>query len=137
MAAPFGKPSHKSDLYAMGVLLYQCLTGETPFRGNYGALYKAHMERTPDIKRPAAGDAAFPAQSDQRCLEKRQEDRPKDAAECIAMLRRAEAELAETTGDAGSDRAEEVRTLGQGQRRTRRCPGPGTAATRQRATRRQ
>jgi serine/threonine-protein kinase len=56
----FGRPSHKSDLYAMGVLLYQCLTGDTPFRGNYGALYKAHLERTPDIK-------ALPPETPLRC----------------------------------------------------------------------
>src|SRR4051812_24963081 len=30
----FGRPSHRSDLYAAGIVLYQCLVGETPFKGN-------------------------------------------------------------------------------------------------------
>ncbi|HLF76179.1 MAG TPA: serine/threonine-protein kinase, partial [Dehalococcoidia bacterium] len=97
---PFGHPSHKSDLYAMGVLLYQCLTGFTPFRGNYGALYRAHTEQTPDI-------SALPADTPQslrtlirRSLEKRQEDRPSDALECKGILQRAQAELAAARGDA-------------------------------------
>ena len=59
--SPFGKPSHKSDLYAMGVLLYQCVAGRDalprqlrrPLQGTHGA-HARHQ-------RPAAGDAAFAA----------------------------------------------------------------------------
>src|SRR5262249_54342138 len=47
--SPFGRPSHRSDLYATGIVLYQCLAGTPPFKGNYGALFKAHAERQPDF----------------------------------------------------------------------------------------
>ncbi|HLF78733.1 MAG TPA: serine/threonine-protein kinase [Dehalococcoidia bacterium] len=93
-SSSFGRPSHKSDLYALGVLLFQCLTGETPFRGNYGALYKAHTERPPDIK-------ALPPETPpslrtliQLCLEKRQENRPDSASACTQMIERAKTEVA-------------------------------------------
>jgi serine/threonine protein kinase len=85
----------------MGVLLYQCLTGETPVRGNYGALYKAHLERAPDINVLPPETPPSLRSLVSRCLEKRQERRPKDAGECVSMLRRAEAELAEASGGAG------------------------------------
>ena len=100
----FGRPSHKSDLYAMGVLLYQCLTGETPFRGNYGALYKAHLERAPDIK--ALPPATPPSLRTliQLCLEKKQADRPSDAIECMHMLERSRTELAGSAAAAGEPR---------------------------------
>ncbi len=98
--SPFGKPSHKSDLYAMGVLLFECLAGEPPFRGNYGALYRAHLERTPDVGNLPPDTPPSLRTLISRCLEKKQEDRPRDAAECISLLRRAEVELAEATGDA-------------------------------------
>jgi hypothetical protein len=94
----FGRPSHRSDLYAAGIVLYQCLTGVTPFKGNYGALYKAHAERPPDL-------ALLPSETPpslrsliERCLEKRQADRPNNAAECLLILRRAYVEMRERSG---------------------------------------
>jgi hypothetical protein len=97
---PFGKPSHKSDLYAMGVLLFQCLTGFTPFRGNYGALYRAHTEETPDVGLLPTDTPPSLRMLIRRCLEKRQEERPGDAVECLGILKRAQAEQAIARGDA-------------------------------------
>ena len=94
----FGRPSHKSDLYAMGVLLYQCMTGDTPFRGNYGALYRAHMERRPDIDVLPEETPPSLRSLIESCLAKRQEERPPDAAACVAILQRARAELASASG---------------------------------------
>ncbi|HLF78734.1 MAG TPA: tetratricopeptide repeat protein [Dehalococcoidia bacterium] len=96
----FGRPSHRSDLYAMGILLYQCLTGATPFSGNYGDLYKGHTERAPDITALPPETPASLRILIGRCLAKRQEDRPRDAVACTGLLKRAEVELAEASGEA-------------------------------------
>ena len=92
-SSPFGKPSHKSDLYAMGVLLYQCVTGATPFTGNFGALYKAHTDIPPDMTTVPASTPPSLRALIRRCLEKHQEDRPRDASECVALLKAAHAEI--------------------------------------------
>ncbi len=96
--SPFGRPSHRSDLYAAGIVLYQCLTGAPPFRGNYGALYKAHAERQPDLALLPAATPPSLRLLIGRCMEKRQEDRPSNAEECMLILKRASVEMQERSG---------------------------------------
>lgn len=97
-SAGLGGASNRSDLYAMGILLYQCLAGTLPFVGNFGALYRAHAEQAPDLNALPVETPPSLRQMIRRCLAKAQSDRPKDAAECITMLRRAEAELSQANG---------------------------------------
>jgi Tol biopolymer transport system component/serine/threonine protein kinase len=93
----FGPIGLKVDLYALGVVLYQCLVGSPPFIGNFGNLYRLHTEQAPNLDALPADTPSSLRLLIRRCLEKRQEDRPRDAAECLAMLRRAEAELSESS----------------------------------------
>ncbi|MGE0060036.1 MAG: protein kinase [Dehalococcoidia bacterium] len=97
-SAGLGGASNRSDLYAMGILLYQCLVGALPFVGNFGVLYRAHAEQTPDLNTLPPDTPPSLRQLIRRCLAKPQSDRPSDAAECIVMLRRAEAELSQAGG---------------------------------------
>jgi hypothetical protein len=113
--ASFGRPSHKSDLYAAGIVLYQCLTGDTPFKGNYGALYRAHVEHRPNLERLPADTPASLRDLVARCLAKRQEDRPEDAGACLRLLERAAIEIKERSGVAP---ANEPRRFGPWQRQS-------------------
>jgi hypothetical protein len=131
----YGRPSHKSDLYALGTLLYECLAGQTPFTGSFGALYVAHRERQPDLTRLPQGTPASLVSLIKRSLAKPPPDRPDDAAECVVMLQRARVEMLEA---AGSPPAQEPKRFGNWQRGAPHATTPWawhcTNATGQQAT---
>ena len=74
----------------MGVLLYQCITGETPFRGNYGALYRQHTESPPDMNALPPEIPPSLRALIRPCLEKKQRTVPRalpSASPCWAARR--------------------------------------------------
>jgi serine/threonine-protein kinase len=114
-----GSPA--SDLYSLGVVAYECLTGNRPFRGDSAvSVALAHLHETaPDLPEsvpPAVRDLVM------RALAKRPEDRFPDAA---AMAATAAALRSGTAGvpPAGSSRHEPVGTP-QGLPATERVPVP-------------
>ncbi len=99
-------PDARTDLYGLGVLLYQLVTGQPPFQGTTQVeLEEQHLhapaprasERAPV---PAALDAVVG-----RCLEKRREDRYPSVDAALEDLRRA------VRGER-QGRASQVRALG-------------------------
>jgi eukaryotic-like serine/threonine-protein kinase len=74
--------SHKTDLYALGILLYQMLVGKAPFEGNTPVvLMHCHLNEPPP--RPSAKITEIPKKLDElivNLMAKLPSDRPWDAA---------------------------------------------------------
>jgi eukaryotic-like serine/threonine-protein kinase len=101
-----GRPlDGRADIYALGALLYHCLTGVPPYRGSsFVEIAEQHL-RAPvpgvQARRPEVSDGVEAIVA--RALAKRPEDRFADVGAMGAAL---EAELLALTRDDGSDTAE-------------------------------
>jgi eukaryotic-like serine/threonine-protein kinase len=80
----------RADLYALGVMMYEALTGELPIRGrNRRELLELHQRSPPAPMRALRPDLDLPDQLDQAvltCLKKKPEMRPATARELERML---------------------------------------------------
>ena len=85
-------PNPQSDLYALGVLMYQLLSGKAPFTGPHAvdALIGHLTQNAEPLSFVAAGNGVTPAVDAfvRSLLEKAREQRPRDAGEALEGLRR-------------------------------------------------
>jgi serine/threonine protein kinase len=84
-----GKPvDARTDLFALGVVFYELLTGERPFRGSTAVEVLISVDRDPHPP-PSAKNPRVPPELDRivaRCLEKRPDDRFASCDDLIAAL---------------------------------------------------
>lgn len=92
-----GRVDLRTDIYSLGVILYQCLCGRPPFEADNAVhILMAHLhtpvppfhERNPDVAVPEVLAALA-----MRCLDKRPEGRPATMDEVLGGLRQAEVAL--------------------------------------------
>jgi serine/threonine-protein kinase len=82
--------THKSDLYSLGIVFYELLTGKKPFRADAPLdMFMLHLEGT--FERPSRLVLDIPVWLDTlvcQLLEKKPEQRPRDAAAVAGALER-------------------------------------------------
>lgn len=83
-----GRADHRSDIYSVGITLFEMLAGEPPFKGNAAELIQQHTD-APIPEEPLAALPDGVAEIIRRCLAKSPGERYQKASELSAAIQRA------------------------------------------------
>ncbi|MEZ4359388.1 MAG: protein kinase [Kofleriaceae bacterium] len=130
---------HRTDLYALGCLLFELITGEPPFDGTGFEVVLAHMTKPPPLlraRRPEVSEELEGLMSD--LLRKRPEERIQTAEELVGRLDALLAPTADRTAqtpaaDTAPDLPAEERSSSTGSASTMTSLAPPPAAAPRRA----
>ena len=86
---------HRSDLFSLGIVLYETVTGQAPFTGTspVDTLHAIALEETRPVTALKSNLPASLQRVIGRCLRKRKEDRYADARELVADLKLVQREV--------------------------------------------
>jgi predicted Ser/Thr protein kinase len=78
---------HRADIYALGVVVYEMLTGQRPFQGSAGQVLFAHLQQpVPDPREINPNVSRAAAKATLQALAKQPEERFQSAGEFVAAL---------------------------------------------------
>lgn len=86
-----GECDERTDIYSLGIIMYEMLTGETPFKGDQITLMNKHLNEKPRPFRRLHKKLKIPKDIENivfHCLEKNKEKRPQSIDELKSLLQR-------------------------------------------------